>query len=492
MSSVSQLNFLSRLRRWLQLLPKERQLEVLDELKQASSPGFDYFLLVVLSCSIATFGLITNSAAVIIGAMLVAPLMSPILGLSLATVAGERQMFQKAGIALIQGVVLAVVLSALLGWIARILPFDILVDLPGEILARTHPTPFDLGIALAGGAAAAYALAQPRLSAALPGVAIATALMPPVCTVGIGLSLGSSSIALGAGLLFLTNLASISFAGIVVFVALGFRPAHLEDTWHHVPRSLFVSAGLVLLTAIPLVVLTLRIVSQASFLQEVRSAVTAELAAFPDAQLVDLSLDASDSTIHLSVTMRTSRQPNYAQVIDLQKTIAARLQRTVALQIIIVPTTKLDPLVPPTHTPTFTSSPTSTPGPSLTPTYTSTPTSTATPTLPPTHTPTVTALPTHTPTPTPTRTLTPTPTETPTPTPTFTPTPVLAYVSTPGGTGVYLRESPGGKIIVWLPEGAPVLILYQREVVNDREWIEVRNMLNQTGWVPTAYLVIHP
>ena len=67
-----------------------------------------------------------------------------------------------------------------------------------EILSRTHPSPFDLGIGLAGGAAAAYALAQPRLSAALPGVAIATALMPPLCTVGIGISLGSGSVAFGA------------------------------------------------------------------------------------------------------------------------------------------------------------------------------------------------------------------------------------------------------------------------------------------------------
>ena len=75
------------------LLTTERKTQVLEELKQSSSPGFDYFLLVTLSCVIATFGLITNSAAVIIGATLVAPLMSQILGLSLASVAGERNLF---------------------------------------------------------------------------------------------------------------------------------------------------------------------------------------------------------------------------------------------------------------------------------------------------------------------------------------------------------------------------------------------------------------
>ena len=145
------------IRKWLQPLGHERKQEVLDELSRASSPGFDYFLLVTLSCSIATFGLITNSVAVIIGAMLVAPLMSPILGLSLASVAGEQGMFRKAAVALVEGSLAAVALSTLLGIIASVLPLGIFNVLPSEILARTHPSPFDLGIGLAGGAAAAYA-----------------------------------------------------------------------------------------------------------------------------------------------------------------------------------------------------------------------------------------------------------------------------------------------------------------------------------------------
>jgi uncharacterized hydrophobic protein (TIGR00271 family) len=463
-----------RLRSFFKPLPVERQEEVLAELEQASSPGFEYFLLVVLSCAIATFGLLTNSAAVIIGAMLVAPLMSPILGLSLASIAGEQHMFRHAAIALVEGVALAVILSTLLGWLAQALPFDMLLEIPQEIIARTRPTPFDLGIALAGGAAAAYALAQPRLSAALPGVAIATALMPPVCTVGIGISLESSSIVIGAGLLFFTNLAAISFAGILVFAVLGFRPGYPENTRNHIRRSLVISAALVLITTIPLVFLTLRIVGQSHELQAVRQVVVSELETFPDAQLVDLSLNDSDATLNLLITVRTSRQPTHQQVVELQKVIAARLQRTIAIQLVIVPATKLDPLVPPTLTPTFTATLTPTPGPSLTPTPTSTPTITATLT------------------PAATDTATPTLTPPPTAAATATPTPVLAYISTPGGSGVYLRETPGGTIIMWLPDGAPVLILYQRVEVNSREWIEVHNVLNQTGWVPVEYVIIRP
>jgi hypothetical protein len=130
----------------------------------------------------------------------------------------------------------------------------------------------------------------------------------------------------------------------------------------------------------------------------------------------------------------------------------------------------LDPLVPPTITPTFTPTLTPTPGPSLTPTITQTP------------------MPTTTLTPAATNTSNPTLTQTSSPTPTFTPTPVLAYISTPGGSGINLRESPGGIIITYLP----VMILYRRETFNNREWIEVRNLLNQTGWVPAEYLIIRP
>jgi uncharacterized hydrophobic protein (TIGR00271 family) len=463
-------------KKFLRSLTEERQAEVLEQLSQASRPNFDFFLLVVLSTAIATFGLVTNSAAVIIGAMLVAPLMSPILGVSLASVAGEETMFRNALIALVRGVFLAFALSILIAWIARVLPFDILADgLPYEVLARTRPTPFDLGIALAGGAAAAYALAQPKLSAALPGVAIATALLPPICTVGIGVSMRNSSVALGASLLLLTNLVTIAFAGIVVFAALGFRPRFFQETWLGVPRGLVVSTGLVLLVTVPLVALSLQFVSQGrqerakqAFQNQVKAAVVSSLAEkLPDAQLVDIQTEQTGTTLHIQVTARTTRQPIYREVKALQEAVASNLQREIELELIAVPVIRMDPLIPPT----FTLTPT--PGPSATPTFT--PTATRTP-VPPTAT----------------ATMTPTPTETPTPTQTFTPTPVLAYIANTGGKGVYLRDAPAGKIFGALPEGAPVQILYSREAIQGKEWIEIRDTLGRTGWVLSLYLAALP
>jgi uncharacterized hydrophobic protein (TIGR00271 family) len=351
--------------RLVRTLAYERRETVLEQLEQASSPGFDFFLLIILSCSIATFGLLVNSAAVIIGAMLVAPMMSPILGLSLASVAGEQRMFRHALLALAEGVLLAVGFSTMLSLMSQALPFGILSELPEEVLARTHPSPIDLGIALAGGAAAAYALAQPHLSAALPGVAIATALMPPLCTVGIGLAVRNPSVALGALLLFITNLVAISFAGILVFAVLGFRPLYLERHQNGPPRSLFIAAGLVLLVTVPLVGLTIRFVEDTRQEREIRAAVAAELSTLSNAQLVDVRVLPEDQTLRLRITARSSRQPTYQQVVDLQAAIAARLQRPVALQLIVVPMTMLDPLIPPT--PTRTPVPTQTPIPGATP-----------------------------------------------------------------------------------------------------------------------------
>jgi Bacterial SH3 domain len=221
-----------------------------------------------------------------------------------------------------------------------------------------------------------------------------------------------------------------------------------------------------------LAVLTLRLVRQSQFQKVVRDVVTSEVSKLPDAQLVEVSINSENSVLGLHVTVRTSRQPTYSEVVTLQKSIASQLGRTVALQLIVVPTTKLDPLVPPT--PTFTPRP----GPSATPTSSPTVKPTSSPTPPPTKTPTQTS--------------TPEPTLTPTATVTFTPTPVIAYIANTGGLGIYLRDTPAGKIIGVVPEGAPVQILYRRETVNTEVWIEIRDLLGRVGWIQSRYLIIRP
>lgn len=457
---------MSNFQNWLRKLSPERRVEVLQELDSASSPTVDFFVLVFFSCIIATFGLVTDSAAVIIGAMLIAPLMSPILGISLASVVAVRSMFQRAVVALLEGALLAIGFSALLGWIARELPFGLLSRLPNEVLIRTHPNPFDLVIALAGGAAAAYALAQPHLSAALPGVAIATALMPPLCASGISISVGDWISASGALLLFVTNFAAITFGGILVFVILGFKPYNTAVIRYGIPRSLGVSAMLVLIVLFPLIGSSIQFVNQANYNQMVRTAIREETAAIlAQVEVVELVISEQSELLDIKLTVQALRQPVYQQVVDLQTAIASRLQRTIALELIVIPSTYLNPLIPPTFTPTAT----------LGPTQTTTRTPTATVTI------------------TQTATITATITETPTPTRTYTPTPVLAYIVNTDGIGTVLLDQPAGRLITgFLSEGAPVQILYRREVANGVLWIEVRDMLGRTGWIYSPHIAVKP
>ncbi len=199
-----------------------------DHLETEAKPDSRFHVRVVFSCAIATLGLIADSGAVVIGAMLVAPMLTPIMGLALGSVRGHASLLLSPAIALVEGIAVAICLSAALTWLAQALPFDALVTLPSEAQARTSPNPFDLGIALAGGAVGAYALARHQQSDTLPGVAIATALMPPLCTVGIGIALNDRGVWGGAALLFVTNLSAILLAGILVFAVLGFRP----ERWH--------------------------------------------------------------------------------------------------------------------------------------------------------------------------------------------------------------------------------------------------------------------
>ncbi|MBN2148216.1 MAG: DUF389 domain-containing protein [Anaerolineales bacterium] len=453
----------------------ERRAEVQVLLRQSSRPNFGFFILVVLSCVIATLGLLTNSAAVIIGAMLVAPLMSPIIGLGLASITGDSRLLADASSAFLRGLLIAVAIAFALALGNRFLPFIPLMieDLPAEVLARTHPSPIDLTIALAGGLAAAFALAMPDISAALPGVAIATALMPPLCTVGVGLALGRWDVAGGALLLFITNAVTIAFSASLVFFALGFNPPAVERN-KHIPRTLMISALVTAGLIIPLSFLSVRFVQSAAENRLLETVINEEVERIDKVELVEWDSTQDGETLHLNITLRTITPLQYEDSVLLQQAIADRLQRPVSVIFNQVIAARLDPLVPPTHTLTPTLTPTNTPGPSPTPTHT--------------HTATLTHTPTSTETPTPTETPTSTNTPTPTHTPTETPTPAQAKVTNAllPEYCLRLRQSPNGPVIANLRQGDVLTVLYGYEIVGGLVWVEVSDAEGRIGWVPQS------
>ncbi len=444
-------------RRIVKPVTRERRAEVTIQLRNSSSPDFDFFLLVVLSSIIATSGLLTNSPAVIIGAMLVAPLMSPILGLGLASLTGNAIFFRNASIALARGAVIAILIATLLTLLNRWLPFVPLQELPSEVLARTRPTPIDLTIALAGGMAAAFALAMPSISAALPGVAIATALMPPLCTVGVGIAMGRWDVAGGALLIFITNGVTIAFAAMLVFSAVGFSVK--REDGQIVPRALIVTALLTLVLLIPLTWLSVQFFRDASENRLVNEVVMEEVTRL-DAELADFTITKIDNTLQLHLTIRTSEPLRYEDVNQMQKDIALRIQQPVSVVVNQIFASKLDPLIPPTLTitPTFTSTPTP-----VTLTATSTFTSTSSPTA--------------------------TPTRTPVP-PTFTATPALARIANTSGRILDLVQTPGGPSIGKLRSGDYITVLYGSEVLDGLVWLQVMDKDGRIGWIPQINLSV--
>jgi uncharacterized hydrophobic protein (TIGR00271 family) len=454
-------SFFSKIKSPIRKIPFDQRRDIIAEITETSSPGFDFFLLVILSTSIATLGLITNSPAVIIGAMLVAPLMSPIIGIGLASIIGRRSLLKSAVSALLRGALLAIGLSALFTLINTYLPFVSFHELPEEILVRTHPSPIDLVIALAGGLAAAYSLTEVRLSAALPGVAIATALMPPLCTIGIGIALQRGDIAGGAALLFITNAVTIAFAAAVVFFLRGFNPYPLENN-RKLPPSLQLSAFLIILLLFPLTFYSIQFVQKASEYRTINQILREEVSKINNAELVDFSTNQESETINIEMTIRTNIPLRYEQVIALQESIVEALNQPVSLRVNQIFTERLDPLIPPTVTPSPTSTSTSTPGPSPTTTFTTTATTTSTATSSPTFLPSSTVTPTS--------------------------TPAQARVFSSSVPLMRIYQSPGGPVIGTLKLNQLLIVLPDEVVFDNIIWVKVMDEEGREGWVPKIYI----
>jgi len=192
--------------------------ELYQQLREAATVTSAFLTLMVLSTLLATFGLYANSAPVIIGAMILAPLMAPIVSLSMAFARQDEKLLVPSIKTLLIGLFLALGSAMTLSFL---LPLNIVTP---EIAARLRPTLLDLGIAVVSGVAAAFAYARASAAKGLAGVAIAVALVPPLAVTGIGLGWFSWAVASGAFLLFITNLAGIVFAAALTFLLLGFSP----------------------------------------------------------------------------------------------------------------------------------------------------------------------------------------------------------------------------------------------------------------------------
>lgn len=263
------------------LTDEDRQV-IEAEIHDAAKVSNAYAILLFSACGIAALGLLQSSVAVVIGAMLISPLMGPIMSMGLALARLEPREFRRAAVTLAVGASLSVLSAVLIVWAVP------LKDVTPEILARTRPTLLDLVVALLSGFVGAY-LTINRKGAAIAGVAIATALMPPLAVVGYGLATQAWNVAGGATLLFLTNVVAILGAVFGVARRYGFRPAARTGSAWEVPALIGVTAVL----CVPLALSLQAIVVEARERTRVRSAIERTFEG-TNAHITDLEIQIRD------------------------------------------------------------------------------------------------------------------------------------------------------------------------------------------------------
>jgi uncharacterized hydrophobic protein (TIGR00271 family) len=195
-------------------LTEEDKSGAVERLVDQSTPRDSFFFMTILSVLMATFGLIINNSSVIIGSMLVAPLLSPVLSLALSVIISDFRLLYRSFWTLTKAVIFSVPVSALA---TLFLLQELGPAYNPEILSRTEPSIVFAAIGLVAGMAASFAMIKPGLNAALPGVAISVALIPPLGVTGIGLARLDWNLISNSLILFVINIAAIMFASMIIF-----------------------------------------------------------------------------------------------------------------------------------------------------------------------------------------------------------------------------------------------------------------------------------
>jgi uncharacterized hydrophobic protein (TIGR00271 family) len=253
-----------------------------------------FWVLLVLAVIIATCGLLGDSTAAVIGAMIVAPLMTPIMATAAALVTGRTDRAGAAALLVLSGSVIVVALSWLMGIVyTGVIDFDT----NGQLSARTSPKLIDLIAALASGAAGAFCMSRDDIADSLPGVAIAISLVPPLCVVGLALSIGDWNSASGALLLFATNVLAILLAGGGVLALLGLPRATAGTLRGRTRRNAFIGIGVGMLLVVGLLTVTSQPIARTAYTEWQTRQVAQAWLAGSNYALRDVSVAGDEATL---------------------------------------------------------------------------------------------------------------------------------------------------------------------------------------------------
>ncbi|TKD51324.1 DUF389 domain-containing protein [Sphingomonas baiyangensis] len=276
-----------------QVVASVDHVRVVDRVRAETPWSGRYAFMTLMSAGIAVLGLLLSSPAVVIGAMLISPLMGPIIGLGFGLATFDWPEIRAASLALALGVLLAV------GFTGAIVLLSPIQNVTTEIAARTRPNLFDLMVALFSALAGAYAMVRGR-EGTVVGVAIATALMPPLAVVGFGLATANWTVFGGSLLLFFTNLMTIAVAAAVVARLYGFG-SHLSP--QHTLYQTIVVIGVLVALAAPLAVALRQIAWESIFSRQAREVMAAEFG--DEARVSQLEIDYERDPIRVTATVLT-------------------------------------------------------------------------------------------------------------------------------------------------------------------------------------------
>jgi uncharacterized hydrophobic protein (TIGR00271 family) len=315
----------------------QHQDSVRENIRNGAVLSSAYLLMNVLAATIATYGLFANSPAVVISAMIVAVLLGPIVGVSLALVDIDMRLLLQSLTSFLAGAIGVMVTAFIIGTIHKDMPITT------EIMTRTAPNLLDLMVALAGGAAGAYATVSPRLSIAVVGVAIAVALVPPLSAAGILFARGEVDLASGALLLTFTNMVAIQFASSVVLWLTGFRRISRTSGLSLLAFAQGNVISIVILIAMAVVFTTSlqRVVAKRLYEASVRSTLQEEIKDSVGSHLVEVRFDETVPGRNIvRAVIRGPHPPSAAQVAALEAKLPIYPRRTIVeLRIRFVQTT---------------------------------------------------------------------------------------------------------------------------------------------------------
>jgi uncharacterized hydrophobic protein (TIGR00271 family) len=295
-----------------------------------------YLGMAIISSLIATFALLIDDLAVLIGSMLIAPFLTPALGVGMGIIKGDSDLFKRGLLNLTIGVIVGIIGSII---IAAVFPIK---ELSEAITDRSAPTLVQLAIAVLAGGAAAFSYAYRKIRAVLSGAFVALALVPPISIIGIGVAFLDWDLVGGAALLLLANVIGLTLAAVLVFFLFGFRPMSRPDNYREVKIGITWLASLFLLIALPLGYIMQTIITDINRENTAQTVIENQFDGAINTSVSELSIKKHSDKIMVGFTIRSEGEVDTNKIRNIKNQLEEKFNSPVEIDAKLIPTFRID------------------------------------------------------------------------------------------------------------------------------------------------------